>query len=503
MANYKGFDVLDETDVRPWGARDAQQEKDQIDTMVMDCVTNAADVANGHRHYRIWQSDGGAEAVSADADGLITIPEHVGIGVAPNDFIHLHIKDTSVAATAYYMGIYNFHLVDDASGATDATNLFAFYNEFTLNSTGETVGTLKGIYNSVTLTDGSIGSGSDDLYGVDNRVNVVAGTASQNVYGINNSLDFNGGTIAGDIFGVKTLIDIASGVTSVGGNIYGHYIEVDDDDGTATTVYMIYLNEQTGIDWGIYQGGSAGNRLGGDLYMQHDGAVIYGGADDDTSIAHVADIGWEIGGTAGTGLGVGVTPEAGKHLYVKDITLDLTTGYYGIHNMHWKAAGATDASDLFYGQVNEMAMVHNGGTIGKLWAAVNVGQISNGTASDIHGAENRVILNGGTCANAYGTLSRVEAAAAMTSITGNLYGEYIDVDDDEGAAGDVFMLYMNEQNGVTFGIYQNGTAENRFGGVVNAIGGFEDNGVAGVDTTWVNNEGDTVTVSGGIITDVS
>lgn len=40
-------------------------------------------------------------------------------------------------------------------------------------------------------------------------------------------------------------------------------------------------------------------------------------------------------------------------------------------------------------------------------------------------------------------------------------------------------------------------------GVVNAIGGYQDNGTPGIDTTWVNNEGNTVTVSGGIITDVS
>jgi hypothetical protein len=40
-------------------------------------------------------------------------------------------------------------------------------------------------------------------------------------------------------------------------------------------------------------------------------------------------------------------------------------------------------------------------------------------------------------------------------------------------------------------------------GYVNAVGGFKDNGKAGIDTTFTNGDGDTVTVSGGIITGVA
>lgn len=38
---------------------------------------------------------------------------------------------------------------------------------------------------------------------------------------------------------------------------------------------------------------------------------------------------------------------------------------------------------------------------------------------------------------------------------------------------------------------------------INAIGGFKDNGIAGVDGTFVDNNGNVVTVSGGIITDLT
>jgi hypothetical protein len=37
-------------------------------------------------------------------------------------------------------------------------------------------------------------------------------------------------------------------------------------------------------------------------------------------------------------------------------------------------------------------------------------------------------------------------------------------------------------------------------GVFNAVGGFSDNGSAGIDTTFLDNDGNTITVKGGIIT---
>ena len=39
-------------------------------------------------------------------------------------------------------------------------------------------------------------------------------------------------------------------------------------------------------------------------------------------------------------------------------------------------------------------------------------------------------------------------------------------------------------------------------GWMNAVGGFKDNGTAGIDATFTNGDGATVTVSGGIITSI-
>ena len=40
-------------------------------------------------------------------------------------------------------------------------------------------------------------------------------------------------------------------------------------------------------------------------------------------------------------------------------------------------------------------------------------------------------------------------------------------------------------------------------GFVDAAGGFKDNGTAGTDGSFTDNDGNTITVSGGIITDIS
>lgn len=56
-------------------------------------------------------------------------------------------------------------------------------------------------------------------------------------------------------------------------------------------------------------------------------------------------------------------------------------------------------------------------------------------------------------------------------------------------------------NSLALTLASTGTAT--FGSTVDAIGGFKDNGVAGIDGSWVNAEGDTVTVSGGIITAIT
>lgn len=81
------------------------------------------------------------------------------------------------------------------------------------------------------------------------------------------------------------------------------------------------------------------------------------------------------------------------------------------------------------------------------------------------------------------------------------------------SAGNKAFTYGIDFQDATYGtaeiIFSNGETISNFtdgqidlGGIVNATGGFKDNGTAGVDGTFEDNNGNTVTVSGGIITDL-
>ena len=134
-----------------------------------------------------------------------------------------------------------------------------------MNHNGSTIGYLTGIYNETTLTDGTIGDDVEDLEGIYNKVVLTAGTISDDMVGITSILNLNGGTVTDNVFGHYIDVNIDSAMTSVGGDAYGEYIQVDDDQGVTGTVYMLYLKELTGVDYGIYQDGTAGNSFGGNI----------------------------------------------------------------------------------------------------------------------------------------------------------------------------------------------------------------------------------------------
>jgi len=432
-----------------------------------------------------------------------TTGDSLGMGTAADVNAHLSLLDAALAPSAAYYGIRSSHTILDATSMTQVNDVFGFYNYMQVSDAGETVGHLYGVYTDIMLTAGSIGDDEDMISG-NFLTRQSGGTVSRNSIGVYAGLDQNGGTISGDAIGV--------------------YISADLDGTVTGTAYMLYLDENTGIDYGIYQNGTAPNAFGGalvpttsdaaalgsaslewsDIYLA-DGAVIYGGDDQEITLTHVADVGWTLDGTSGASLGIGITADTQHHLYINDSTADITADYWGIHNLHIKTTGnTTNAVDLV-AVLNWIEMADADQTIGNLFGENVRAEISAGTIdTDIQGIRNNVACAGGTVnASIYGIRTFVDIDAAMTSVGGNVFGEYIDVDDDQGVGGTVYMVYLNEHTGIDYGIYQNGSAENRFGGVVNAVGGFEDNGVAGIDDTWVNNEGNTVTVSGGIITDVS
>lgn len=72
----------------------------------------------------------------------------------------------------------------------------------------------------------------------------------------------NGGLI-GRAYGVRAVVDAEAAMDSLRGEMYGLHITVDDDADADSLVYMLYLNEGSNVDYGIYQDGTAPNYLWG------------------------------------------------------------------------------------------------------------------------------------------------------------------------------------------------------------------------------------------------
>lgn len=81
MGTRKGFTYNAPGDPPPWGAVENQLDFDLIDTLVLDCVSAAKDATNGHRHYRVWSTDGSVAALLAgNAAGDLTAAESLQFG---------------------------------------------------------------------------------------------------------------------------------------------------------------------------------------------------------------------------------------------------------------------------------------------------------------------------------------------------------------------------------------------------------------------------------------
>lgn len=207
-------------------------------------------------------------------------------------------------------------------------------------------------------------------------------------------------------------------------------------------------------------------------------------------------------------VGIGANAPAGP-LHVQDTTLNTTDSFYGIYGEFTKTAGVTTTADVMYGMDSTMIMNDADSTIGHLMGGYYAAQLDAGAVGDgglsrtVRALYGRADINGGTVTgDVYGFYTLVDIEAAAT-VTNSVFGHYLAVDADADPGNTVYMIYLSEGTNIDYCIYQDGSSENRFGGVVNAVGGFQDNGVAGIDATFTNGDGDTVTVSGGIITDIS
>lgn len=210
--------------------------------------------------------DDAGNTLDIDGCDVTIVAGSLGVGIAGAADAPLRIEDATVDTTVTYYGIQNTHK-KTAGVTTEADDFFGLHNTVELDHNGSTIGYLTGIYNETILSDGTVGDDVEDCEGIYNIIKVSGGITADHVIGTTNLLDLNTGTIGDDVIGGLDHVDIEAGMTSIGGSVYGRYIQVDADKDPTGSVYMLYLKEATGIDYGIYQDGSADNYLEGDLQL--------------------------------------------------------------------------------------------------------------------------------------------------------------------------------------------------------------------------------------------
>lgn len=135
------------------------------------------------------------------------------------------------------------------AGVTDVDDHFyAFSVLAELNQSGGVLGNMYGGLLTARIRDGQLGDASN----------------AKAISGMVSLAELDGGKIYGVARGFSTFCtqDATNEITS---HIQGIYIYVDADGTVGGNVYMLYLDEKSNVDYGIYQNGIAPNILGGNL----------------------------------------------------------------------------------------------------------------------------------------------------------------------------------------------------------------------------------------------
>jgi len=214
---------------------------------------------------------------------------------------------------------------------------------------------------------------------------------------------------------------------------------------------------------------------------------------------------------AGINVGIGIATPDQEHVYIYDATVAITEDFYGLRVLHTvtDATSATEADDV-YGIYNLINMNDAGETIGNLRGIYALTILANGNVGDdvenLEGMRSEVQQTGGIVSNylragyLYANLDGGEVSAdvaglriavdiegAMTAIGGNVYGLKIWMDVDENPVGSVYGIYLDEADGWDYGIYQSGSAANRFGGNTSFAAGIAFAGASDANEITVPN----------------
>jgi len=180
----------------------------------------------------------------------------------------VRILNLTVDTTTTYRGFENQHT--KTAGITDHDDhMYGILNNITMNHASTEVGDVYGIHNTMQL-DKSVSVGdavnTKEAAGIRSIARLLSGTVHDSLYGTSVQVDGDGGTVSVNVCGSYVDVDLESAMASIAGDVYGQYIKVDADKDPTGSVYMLYLDEATNVDYGIYQAGTgADNYLKGQL----------------------------------------------------------------------------------------------------------------------------------------------------------------------------------------------------------------------------------------------
>jgi len=241
---------------QPWGGSGVAQGAGTLS------VSTSNDTSDPHTHAITTSANPGAAAsiLASDASGYLQL-EALGIQSAPTATDKpFNVTNLAVnTATTFY----GFYLdVAKTAGATGATeDLYGHHIKAVFDQSGGTVRHIRGIFSTARL-DG--GTATGDLWGMRAASRIDGGSVGGDLEAAVFNADVNAGTVTGDVIGNRIYVETESAAT-ISGDVQGIQIRVDDEAGAAGTVYMLYLLENSGIDYGIYQNGTAPHYLGGSV----------------------------------------------------------------------------------------------------------------------------------------------------------------------------------------------------------------------------------------------
>jgi hypothetical protein len=187
----------------------------------------------------------------------------------------LYIYRDSLDTTNPYLGTYIY--LDKTAGASSYGDNFTMLGyEFYMSQLNGEIGSVYGLDYDIAVNEGQVGNSSNarEVVGLEQSIWIGDGSIDVNVwgdvYGWNSVIQTRGdANITDDIFGIYNEINLDSG-TTIGDDVYGYYGRIDDDAGATGTVYLMYLDDDSGVDWCIYQDGTAPSFFGGTMSIADD-----------------------------------------------------------------------------------------------------------------------------------------------------------------------------------------------------------------------------------------